>query len=99
MLSQRFRKEDRLTRPNDFRRDFERRFVPRLRAERSPSLINMARDFHESLVSLQEGLLAMLEFGDTGRPDTLYRGLQEAVAAGRAMRASQERIEEVLAEM
>jgi hypothetical protein len=85
-----------LGRLGHIRRDFERRFVPRLRAERSVALFNMARDFYENLSALQNGLHDMLAFGDHGRPDGLYRGLQECVEAGRAMRASQERIEEAL---
>lgn len=85
-----------LGRLGHIRRDFERRFVPRLRAERSPALINMGRDFYENLVDLQNGLHDVLAFGDHGRPDGLYRGLQACIDAGRAMQSSQARIEEVL---
>ena len=85
-----------LGRLGHIRRDFERRFVPRLRSERNPALINMARDFYESLTDLQSGLLELLAFGDHLRPDSLYRGLQSCTDAGQSMQGAQARIEEVL---
>lgn len=78
------------------RRDFETRFIPRLKSEGSRTLITLGRDFYDNLTAIQQGLVTMLGYSEHGRADVLYRGFHECVGAGRAMRSSQERIENAL---
>lgn len=85
-----------LDRLYSIRRDFESRFIPRLKSEASRTLIALGRDFYDNLTVLQQGLVTMLGYSEHGRADVLYRGFQECVGAGRAMRAAQERIENAL---